>query len=506
MIKLLKRTKSSLQHKVAPLLQDTPEKLLNGLKARFGLCEARVKRLEALTDLQKPAQLFPFTRAMKRKIICHLGPTNSGKTYAAIEELKRSANGVYCAPLRLLAQEMFDKLNGAGHSCALRTGEVTKMPKNENESENGAFDWNAVPIVSCTVEMLNMRKMFSVAVIDEIQMVADPQRGWAFTQALLGCNAETIYVCGEMAAKPLMEKLMEETGESVEFVQFDRLTPLQLQKPSSAPIKYEAGDCIVTFSRKSIFKLKDQIEQKLAHHKSTIGKTVAVVYGALPAENRTIQANKFNEDFSGVDILVASDAIGMGLNLYTHLFIYNLVIYIFLSLLLLFRNIKRIIFDTLYKFDGTGLVPVPAQQIRQISGRAGRFNTKHEIGLVTCSKTEEFSILENALNDTDPQPYKQAGIAPTFEQIDRIRHEFAQFDLADILDAFTAFAKLPAQYFLSDMRAVRRLLELLRGLDLSSVNLEELFLFLSAPVKVDNEECASTFLFVQPHTKKLYLL
>jgi ATP-dependent RNA helicase SUPV3L1/SUV3 len=175
-------------------------------------------------------------------------------------------------------------------------------------------------------------------------------------------------------------------------------------------------------------------------------------------------------------------------------------------LLLLFRNIKRIIFDTLYKFDGTGLVPVPAQQIRQISGRAGRFNTKHEIGLVTCSKTEEFSILENALNDTDPQPYKQAGIAPTFEQIDRIRHEFAQFDLADILDAFTAFAKLPAQYFLSDMRAVRRLLELLRGLDLSSVNLEELFLFLSAPVKVDNEECASTFLFVQPHTHMPCLL
>lgn len=148
------------------------------------------------------------------------------------------------------------------------------------------------------------------------------------------------------------------------------------------------------------------------------------------------------------------------------------------------------------KFDGTAIVPVPAQQIRQIAGRAGRFNTKHEVGLVTCCHAEDYDILKAALSDTEPQPYKQAGIAPLFDQIDRIRQEFPKFDLADILDAITAFSTLPSHYFLSDMRAIRKLLELLRGMNLSGVDLEELFLFLSAPVKSENEEVAATFLYV----------
>lgn len=457
-----------------------PEDIARSLKVRFGLKFLEIEKLKKLTDLSEPTKAFPFTRAMKRKIICHLGPTNSGKTYAAIEELKRQAKaggggefGVYCAPLRLLAQEMYEKLNGSGVDCALRTGEISKLPKLKNSGSIDdsniyeSFDWNVAPVVSCTVEMLNMRKVYSVAVIDEIQMIADPQRGWAFTQALLGCNAERLYLCGEVAAKPLIEKILRETGETVEFVSFERLTPLQLVVPSKKSTSYEAGDCIVTFSRKSIFKLKEEIEFRSK-------QKVAVVYGALPAENRSLQAAKFNETGSGVDILVASDAIGMGLNL----------------------NIRRIIFERLTKFDGNGIVPVPAQQIRQIAGRAGRFNTKHEVGLVTCEKMEDFKILEAALNDLEPKPYEQAGISPLFTQIEAIRQEFPNFHLADILDSFCAFPSLPPHYFLTEMRSVRKLLEILRGMDLGGVELEELFLFLSAPVKVENEEVASTFLYV----------
>lgn len=312
-------------------LSDNPEDIANSLKIRFGLNCASIQKLKQLTDMSEPAKAFPFTRAMKRKIICHLGPTNSGKTYAAIEALKKVAmgrelaGGVYCAPLRLLAQEMYDKMNAAGIACSLRTGEISKLPINTNSSNKDEsvdifekFDWNLAPAVSCTVEMLNLRKIYSVAVIDEIQMIADPQRGWAFTQALLGCNAERLYLCGEIASRPLIEKILKETGESVEFVSFERLTPLELM-PSAIknPIKYEPGDCIVTFSRKSIFKLKDDIEMELnrSNKFSREMKKIAVVYGSLPAENRAIQANKFNAEGSGVDILVASDAIGMGLNL-----------------------------------------------------------------------------------------------------------------------------------------------------------------------------------------------
>lgn len=313
---------------------DSPEEIANSLKVRFGLGKESIEKLKKLTNLSEPAKTFPFTRAMKRKIICHLGPTNSGKTYAAIEELKKTASletsgntGVYCAPLRLLAQEMYDKMNGAGIGCALRTGEISKLPIKKSECDREVvdlyekFDWNVAPVVSCTVEMLNLRKMYSVAVIDEIQMVADPQRGWAFTQALLGCNAERLYLCGEIAAKPLIEKILKETGDTVEFVSFERLTPLELM-PSAMkyPVKYESGDCVVTFSRKSIFRLKDEIELQLNRQHSRTNKQaterkVAVVYGALPAENRSLQAAKFNDEESGVDILVASDAIGMGLNL-----------------------------------------------------------------------------------------------------------------------------------------------------------------------------------------------
>ena len=155
-----------------------------------------------------------------------------------------------------------------------------------------------------------------------------------------------------------------------------------------------------------------------------------------------------------------------------------------------------IIFERLTKFDGNGITPVPAQQIRQIAGRAGRFATKHEFGLVTCLKMEDFAILEAALGDLHPKPYTKAGIKPVFDQIEAIRKEFPRFDLADILDSFAAFARIPDHYFLSEMRTVRKLLEILRGMELDDVMLEELFLFLSAPVKVENEEVAATFLYV----------
>ncbi len=286
----------------AVLIEEEPKRIAALLQKKHKLNDAQITTLKSFASLKTPASAFPFTRAMKRRIIAHLGPTNSGKTYAAIEALKESGCGVYCAPLRLLAQEMFDKLNSAGTACSLRTGEVTKLPL-----IGGQLDWKEAPVISCTVEMLNLRRLYKVAVIDEIQLLADAQRGWAFTQALLGCCAERVYLCGESAARSLIEKLAKDCGEEVEFVEFNRLTPLELETPVPAR-SFKAGDCIVTFSRKNIFRLRDQIQ-------AGKGKSakVAVVYGALPAENRALQAAQFNEEKSS--ILVASDAIGMGLNL-----------------------------------------------------------------------------------------------------------------------------------------------------------------------------------------------
>jgi hypothetical protein len=134
------------------------------------------KALSQTADLRHPHQWYPVARAMKRKIIFHAGPTNSGKTYNAIRALKDSWSGIYCGPLRLLALEVFESLNMDGVSTSLLTGqERREMPFAKH--------------VSCTVEMVDVETLVDVAVIDEIQMIGDDSRGASWTRALLGIPA-----------------------------------------------------------------------------------------------------------------------------------------------------------------------------------------------------------------------------------------------------------------------------------------------------------------------------
>lgn len=148
------------------------------------------------------------------------------------------------------------------------------------------------------------------------------------------------------------------------------------------------------------------------------------------------------------------------------------------------------------KFDGRAVVPVAAHQIRQIAGRAGRFNTAHEAGLVTCARACDYPVLRAALKDAAPAPYQHACIAPNFAQIEQIQRAFPQFALTDILDAFVAFIQLPTHYFLSSMRTLRRLLVLLRDIDCRPLELEDLFTLVSAPVKPDDATVTASFLHV----------
>lgn len=262
-------------------------------------------QLRSQLDFRYPHEWWPQARLRTPRIIhCHVGPTNSGKTHAAIQRLRQAERGVYCAPLRLLAMEMWEKLNGLGKRCALRTGEVTSGPP-----DMPTLEYTTVDTLACTVEMLDTTREFDVAVIDEIQMVSDEQRGWAFTQALLGVNAKEVYVCGEEAAVKLVKEMAAQTGDKVEVTEYSRLSPLTVaERPLGSLKNLQPGDCVVAFSRKRIFQTKFLIEMET-------GKKCAVVYGNLPMENRTEQAKAFNERRGGFDIMVASDAIGMGLNL-----------------------------------------------------------------------------------------------------------------------------------------------------------------------------------------------
>ena len=152
--------------------------------------------LKLISDLTNPPNWYPEARSMNRKIIFHAGPTNSGKTYDALKRFMSAKSGVYCGPLKLLAVEVFNKSNNLGTPCDLVTGEERKRVDPEGEPSTH---------VSCTVEMTNVAQHYEVAVIDEIQMVKDFQRGWAWTRAFLGLPAEEIHVCGERAAVELIQ-------------------------------------------------------------------------------------------------------------------------------------------------------------------------------------------------------------------------------------------------------------------------------------------------------------
>ena len=255
-----------------------------------------------MSDLRYPYEWYPAARSMQRKLHLHIGPTNSGKTYHALQRLEAAKYGIYAGPLRLLAFEVYHRLNAKGKLCNLVTGDEVRYAENP--------DGGKVNMNSCTVEMVDYGDKFDVAVIDEIQMIGRDDRGWAWTKALLGLRAKEIHMCGEERALPLIQEIAAALGEELIVHRYQRLSPLACADRSlRGSLKHlKKGDCVVSFSRRGIHALKLDIEKMMR-------RRVAVVYGALPPEVRAQQAQLFNDENNEYDILVASDAIGMGLNL-----------------------------------------------------------------------------------------------------------------------------------------------------------------------------------------------
>lgn len=274
--------------------------VFHGYVANANFTSSDLLNQSKLADLRFPVEWYPGTRTMQRTIHLHVGPTNSGKTYHALKRLEQAETGIYAGPLRLLAHEVYTRLNAKGKSCSLITGDEKIL----------AEDTEAPVMNSCTVEMVPLNTIVDVAVIDEIQMIGHRERGWAWTQALLGVKAHEVHLCGEERAVPLIRELAAAMGDKLEIHQYERLSPLRTMSTSlKGNLKdLRKGDCVVVFSRVGIHALKREIE-------NTTGKRVAVVYGSLPPETRAQQAKLFNEPDNDYDILVASDAIGMGLNL-----------------------------------------------------------------------------------------------------------------------------------------------------------------------------------------------
>ncbi|KAJ4823930.1 hypothetical protein Tsubulata_009764 [Turnera subulata] len=401
----------------------------------------RFKSMISSADLTKPHTWFPFARAMKRKIIYHCGPTNSGKTYNALQRFMEAKRGIYCSPLRLLAMEVFDKVNALGVYCSLLTGQEKKSVPFSNH-------------IACTVEMVSTDDEYDVAVIDEIQMMADSSRGYAWTRALLGLKADEIHLCGDPSVLDVVRKICSETGDELHEQHYERFKPLVVEaKTLLGDLKnVRSGDCVVAFSRREIFEVKMAIEKHTNHR-------CCVIYGALPPETRRQQANLFNDQDNEYDVLVASDAVGMGLNL----------------------NIRRVIFYSLSKYNGDKIVPVPSSQVKQIAGRAGRRGSRYPDGLTTTLRLEDLDYLIDCLK----QPFaevKKIGLFPFFEQVELFAGQLPNVTFAQLLEKFGQSCRLDGSYFLCShehIKKVANMLEKIQGL-----SLEDRFNFCFAPVNI----------------------
>ncbi|MCB9094411.1 MAG: hypothetical protein H6621_05010 [Halobacteriovoraceae bacterium] len=267
-------------------------------------------------------------RRKNRKIIYHMGPTNSGKTHHAINALSKAPRGCYLAPLRLLASENFDRLNDMGVVTTLLTGEeVIEKPEANHYSS--------------TIEMAKIHEEFDCVVIDEIQMIADAQRGWAWTRALIHMNSPEVHLCGDHSAFELVQEILKLTGDELEVKQYERMTKLSVENKPVDLKDLQRGDALIVFSRKKALQYKGDLENH--------GHTVSIVYGRLNPDVRREQARRFDE--GETDIIVATDAISMGMNL----------------------PVRRIVFTAFSKFINSKEYELTESEIKQISGRAGRY-------------------------------------------------------------------------------------------------------------------------------------
>ncbi|WP_027632225.1 helicase-related protein [Clostridium hydrogeniformans] len=303
---------------------------------------------------ENPKEEYEKTREIKRKIYLHLGDTNTGKTYNAMESLKKCKNGIYLSPLRILALENFEKLNNEGIICSLLTGE-------EEIKREGATH------ISSTIETLNLSREYEVAVIDEIQLIGDKKRGYAWTRALLGLQCKEIHICGAINTKDLLINIIEDIGDEYILKEYKRDIPLILENKGFSERQVNQGDALVMFSKKKVLEM--------ATFYSNNGVKTSLIYGDLPPEVRRLQYEEFLKGKS--KILITTDAIGMGVNL----------------------PIKRIVFIDIKKFDGEEIRYLTSQEIKQIAGRSGRKGI-YDKGYVS-SYTNYYDHISEALNRED---------------------------------------------------------------------------------------------------------
>ncbi|WP_156421473.1 helicase-related protein [Aureimonas sp. AU40] len=364
------------------------DKLLGSMRSLRQQSRRRASFAEA-SGYDRYPNLFPLARSIERKLLFLAGPTNSGKTYEAMRLAIEASTAEILSPLRLLAHEHRETLTIAGVRAGLITGEE------RDESEDFTH-------YARTIETIDVGRRVDVCVVDEIQMLADEQRGWAWTQALFAAPADLVVMTGSPDAIPMVERLAKVLGEPLEIRMLERKNELDAWPQPISLKDLRRGDAVVAFSRAAVHELREEIVR--------LKLTVATVYGALSPEVRRAEAARFRR--GEADVVVATDAIGMGLNL----------------------PVSRVFLAALDKFDGTSRRALFHSEIRQIGGRAGRFGMfeKGWVGVIGGG-THGVEKIRAALTSPPKDLSGRAFVRPNRESVALAAEFLETDDLAQVL-------------------------------------------------------------------------
>ena len=287
----------------------------------------------------------------KNKITAVLGPTNTGKTHLAIETMLSFESGMIGFPLRLLAREVYDKVIQKINQdkVALITGEEKIIPSNAK-------------YYLCTVESMPINKDLEFVGVDEIQMCADHERGHIFTDRLLNMRGDKLTM---LMGSSTIKKIISKLDDDVEFIDRKRLSKLSYEGHKKIS-RISRKTAIIAFSAEEVYAIAELIRRQKGG--------AAIVMGSLSPKTRNAQVELYQS--GDVDFLVATDAIGMGINM----------------------DLDCVYFSNLKKFDGRKLRKLNLSEIGQIAGRAGRYLNNGSFGITGDCKemsAEEVELLEN---------------------------------------------------------------------------------------------------------------
>jgi ATP-dependent RNA helicase SUPV3L1/SUV3 len=294
------------------------------------------------------------------RVVAVLGPTNTGKTHLAVERMLGHASGMIGLPLRLLAREIYERVAAArgAAAVALITGEEKIVPPRAH-------------YFVCTVEAMPLTREVEFLAVDEVQLCADPERGHVFTQRLLSARGryETMLL-GASTMAPLVRRLLPD----VEIATRERFSKLTYEGPKKIT-RLPRRTAVVAFSAAEVYAIAELIRRQRGG--------AAVVMGNLSPRTRNAQVALYQS--GEVDFLVATDAIGMGLNM----------------------DVDHVAFAGLSKFDGRRRRPLHAHEVGQIAGRAGRFQRNGTFG-VTAGCEDMDGELAEAVETHRFDPVEQA--------------------------------------------------------------------------------------------------